>query len=301
MPPPPGSITTTSVSLAPTWRVSRTPGPALMPAWTLSRRTVLLGAAALPLAGCASTLAPEHPAVRVATFNIWHDAGNWPARLPLLLAALREADADVIALQEVLEDERKGLPNQAATLARLLGGYTVHFTAAEPPGAPKRYGNAILARLPVIAEAATRLEPLNDYRTALRVRVSVGDRPVDVVVTHLAWQADAGAVRARQVADLMAWLPQDGVPLVVMGDFNAPLSDPGLAALTSPRFVSALPPGAAPSTLNPAKGHAERVIDHIFAEARWFTPLEAGRIGDQPGDGEYPSDHFGVAATLRFS
>ncbi|RHW18380.1 endonuclease/exonuclease/phosphatase family protein [Sphingomonas gilva] len=267
----------------------------------LDRRTLLLAAAALPLSACATGAASKRPAIRVATFNIWHNAGNWEARLPLLLQALREADADVIALQEVLEDAGKGLPNQADTIARALGGYSVHFFATEPPGSPKRYGNAILTRLPVIAEASRKLEPLNDYRTALRVRVSADGRPVDIVVTHLAWQPEAGAVRARQVADLMSWLPRDGVPLVVMGDFNAPLSDSGLAALTSPRFESALPPGATDTTLNPAKGHKPRVIDHIFAERRWFGASHARRIGDRPVAGEYPSDHFGVAATLQFN
>ena len=38
--------------------------------------------------------------------------------------------------------------------------------------------------------------------------------------THLAWQEDAAAVRALQISDLMAWLPQDGTPLIVTGDFN---------------------------------------------------------------------------------
>lgn len=266
-----------------------------------ARRGFLLAAGALPLASCASVAATRGRTVRIATFNIWHDAGNWQARLPLLVQSLRETDADVIALQEVLEDAGKGLANQAATIANLLGGYSVHFTAADPPGAPKRFGNAILTRLPVMAEASKRLEPMNDYRTALRVRVSLPGGPADMVVTHLAYQVDAGAVRAQQVADLMAWLPQDGVPLVVMGDFNAPLSDPGLALLTSPRFESALPHGATTSTLNPAKGHAERVIDHIFAERRWFTPVAAERIGDRPEGGEYPSDHFGVTATLRLN
>lgn len=265
----------------------------------LNRRKLLLGAAALPLAGCAIVAAPRSRTVRVATFNIWHDAENWPERLPLLVRSLHAADADVIALQEVLEDTRKGLPNQAETIARLLGGYSVHFHAAEPPGSPKRYGNAVLTRLPVIGKASKQLDPLSDYRTALRVRVSDEGHPVDMVVTHLAWQLDADTVRARQVADLMSWLPRDGVPLVVMGDFNAPLSDKGLVALTSHRFVSALPAGATSTTLNPAKGHAERVIDHIFVERRRFNVIEARRIGDQPEDGEFPSDHFGVVATLR--
>ena len=263
------------------------------------RRGVLASATALALSAWAGGRTATRPVLRVASFNIWHDAGDWPARLPLLVEALRATDADVIALQEVLEDAGKGLPNQAETLARALGGYSAHFFSTDPPGARRRYGNAILTRLPVLAEASKKLEPLNDYRTALRVRVSAQGRPVDFVVTHLAWQPDAGAVRAQQVADLMAWLPADDTPLVVLGDFNAPLSDPGLAALTSPRFVSALPPGATTTTLNPAKGHAERVIDHIFVERDRFTVIDARRFGDRPVGEVHASDHFGVAATLR--
>lgn len=240
----------------------------------------MLGTAGLSVAGCTTLRPAAHRTLRVATFNIWHDAQNWAARLPLLVQALREADAEVIALQEVLEDAAKGLPNQAGTIADLLGGYAVRFSSTAPPGEPRRYGNAILSRLPVLADASKHLEPLNDHRTALRVRVALDARPIDVVCTHLAWQADAGAVRAQQVAAHMAWLPQDGVPLIVMGDFNAPLPDPGLIALTSPRFVSALPPGATSSTHNPAKEHTERVIDQIFAERRWFAPIAARRVGD---------------------
>lgn len=261
----------------------------------LGRRTLLAAMAALPLAACAHRLpAGAKGGIGVATFNIWHDAGgHWPARRALLAAALREADADVIALQEVLEDSKKGLSNQADTLARDLGYPEVHFVAPEPEGSPKRYGNAILTRLPIIEVARRKLAPLSDYRTAIRVRVQTASGPVDVVATHLAWQPEAAAVRAEQLADLLSWLPRDGVPLVVMGDFNAPQGDPGLAAMGSPRFVSALPQGAAETTLNPARGHAPRVIDHIFADAAAFAVSGARVIGDTPVDGEYPSDHSG--------
>ena len=129
--------------------------------------------------------------------------------------------------------------------------------------------------------------------------MSVGGRVVDVVNTHLAWQPEAAPVRARQIADLMDWLPKDGTPLIVMGDFNAVQEDAGLNVLTDPRFFSALPRGAAETTLNPAKGHAPRVIDHVFVEAAYFEPGGASVIGAAPTDGEYPSDHFGVAATPR--
>lgn len=275
----------------------------------ISRRVLLAAAAAAPLAACASdgglggrSSAPEPTAsLTLATFNIWHDMGNWPARRPLLIAALRAQNADVIALQEVLEDADKGLENQAETLARELGGYQVAFVSTDPEGARRRYGSALLTRLPVLARDSVRLEPLDDYRTALRLRLSVGGRPVDVVVTHLAWQQDAGAVRARQIGHLLSWLPQDGTPLIVMGDFNAAQDDSGLAALTGPRFISALPAGAAETTLNPAKGHPNRVIDHIFVERTFFTPAAAHLFGVQPTGGEYPSDHFGVAATVAFN
>jgi len=269
----------------------------------IDRRKVLAGLAAIPassaIAGCASLATHHDKTLKLVSFNIWHNQGDWAARQPLLIETIRAESPDVVALQEVLEDAAVGLPNQARTLADALGGYEMHFVSTDPEGAPRRYGNAILSRLPVLDHDAKKLEPLEDYRTAVRARVSVGGRAVDVVNTHLAWQADQAATRARQIADLMAWIPADGTPLIVTGDFNAVQEDAGLSALTGPRFFSALPRGAATTTLNPAKGHQPRVIDHIFAEAAHFAPAGASVIGAMAVGDEYPSDHFGVAATLR--
>lgn len=268
----------------------------------IDRRGLLTGLAATPLAAAASACAtlpsPRVRELKLVCFNIWHNQGDWDARRPLLIEAIRAENPHVVGLQEVLEDAAVGLPNQARTIADALGGYEMHFVSTDPEGAPRRYGNAILSRLPVLAHDSKKLEPLDDYRTAIRARVSLGGRAVDVVNTHLAWQADQAPVRARQIADLMAWLPGDGTPLIVMGDFNAVQEDAGLNALTGSRFFSALPRGAAATTLNPAKGHQPRVIDHIFAEAAHFEPRGAAIIGETPVDGEHPSDHFGVAARL---
>lgn len=269
----------------------------------IDRRILLAGLAAAPTAGClGNSMFPGSRAtwgdLKLVTFNIWHNQGDWAARLPLLVAAIRAEDPDVIGLQEVLEDAAAGLPNQAQTLADALGGYAVQFVSTDPEGAPRRYGNAILSRLPVTEVDSRKLQPLDDYRTALRVRVSVVRQAVDIVNTHLAWQEDAAPVRARQIADLVSMLPQDGTPLIVMGDFNAVQEDAGLAALTGRRFFSALPRGTEPTTLNPAKGHPPRVIDHIFAETQGFAPISSAVIGSTAVNGEYPSDHFGVAATV---
>ena len=264
----------------------------------IARRTLLSGLGAASLTACATTPTGGGRRLRLASFNIWHNQGDWPARLILLTEALRATNPDVIALQEVLEDANVGLPNQARTIAEALGGYQVYFSSVDAEGGPRRYGNAILSRLPVLTHDWKKLEPLDDYRTAIRARVDLGGQAIDIVNTHLAYQADAQAVRARQIADLMGWLPTDGAPLIVMGDFNAVQEDAGLNALTGPRFFSALPRNSVDTTLNPAKGHQPRVIDHIFAETARFAPVEAHRIGDQPVNGEYPSDHFGVAATV---
>lgn len=67
---------------------------------------------------------------------------------------------------------------------------------------------------------------------------------------------------------------------------------------TGNALLSSLPPGGAETTLNPAMGHQRRVIDHIFVETARFTPIRAAVIGSTPVDGEYPSDHFGVATTV---
>ena len=264
----------------------------------ITRRGFMGAAAILPLSACLGPASRRDGAqLRVVTFNIWHDR-EWAARQPLLVEALRETNADVIALQEVLQDSSKGLPNQAETLAEALGGYSVHFTSTTPEGEPRRYGNAILTRLPVVEVASKKLEPLSDYRTALRVRVQVEGGPVDVVVTHLAWKPEEAPLRAQQIADLMAWLPRERVPLVLLGDFNAELADPGLASLTSGRFHIARLPTSVTSTLNPAEGHAPRIIDHIFADSSLPGVSDARLIGHEPIGDVYPSDHFGVAATI---
>lgn len=264
-----------------------------------TRRTLLTALAAVPLSACLS-LPGSGRALRLATFNIWHDREDWPSRLPLIVETLRAADADVIGLQEVLEDAATGLPNQADTIAAALGGYAVRFTSTDAEGSPRRYGNAILSRLPILRTDTKTLEPLDDWRTAVRVVVDFGGRPIDVVNTHFHHTAEGASIRARQATDLLAWIGDGPTPAVVMGDFNAALDDPGLAGLAaSPRFVSALPVGAAQTTLNTNEGHTARVIDHVFVERDAFGVLSSRVTGTQDVDGVWPSDHYAVEAVVR--
>ena len=97
------------------------------------------------------------------TLNIWHDQQDWPRRLNVIVDTLAALRPDVVCLQEVLQDE--GLPNQAETLAERLG-YTSYFSSVDGEDRAKRYGNAILTPLPLVATGWRWLDPRDDYRTA---------------------------------------------------------------------------------------------------------------------------------------
>ena len=239
-----------------------------------------------------------------ATLNIWHDQGDWPARRAVILDTLRVLSPDVLFLQEVLEKE--GLPNQAQQLADSLGWGFV-FASVDPPGAAKRYGNAILTRHRIVATHEIMLPPLDDYRVAAHARLEAGGRTVDAYVTHLHHTAEGAHIRAEQVRGLLAFVDStrgEG-ELVIGGDFNAGADKAELAPLLA-RFIdcyAALHPEAEDgtvTTLNPGMGHAPSRIDHLFVEPGGPRPVAARIFLAAPSpSGVWASDHFGVWARLR--
>ena len=267
-----------------------------------NRRRLLGLAAAVALTACATTTARQAPTeLTVVTFNIWHDMGDWPARRPLVIEALRATDADVIALQEVLQDD--GLPNQAEDIARALGGYSVHFVSVDPPEQARRYGNAVLTRLPVLETGELRLRPLEDSRTLATVRVSVAGRPVQIAATHLHHTPEGGAMRASQISDALGVVDTGtDAPVILLGDFNASASAPEFSPVRE-TFIDALgaanPTAAARSTLVTDHGHRSERIDHIFVETGRFDVVSAGLAADRAVSGTWPSDHVAVVARLR--
>jgi endonuclease/exonuclease/phosphatase family metal-dependent hydrolase len=240
-----------------------------------------------------------------ATLNIWHDQENWRARLGLMRDSLEALEPDVIFLQEVIQ--RDTVPNQATMLAESLG-CRAFFASVDPPGAPKRYGNAILTRHAIVATHEVKLEPLDDYRVAAHARLDVAGRTVDVYVTHLHHTPEGSAIRAQQVRHLLAFIDEtcSKGAIVLGGDFNAAPDAPELRPIRD-RLTDAYaavhlePVGVPVTTLNPAKGHAPRRIDYIFAAAGPLRPVDAAVFLDRPtAAGIWASDHFGVWVRLRW-
>lgn len=237
----------------------------------------------------------------VITLNIFHDAAEWPERLEVIVAGLRELAPDAVFLQEVLETAE--LPNQARTIVDRLG-YRCWFASADPAGAAKRFGNAILTRDPMLRRSQRLLEPRDAHRVAAHARVSSGGLPVDLYCTHLHHGAER-EIRARQVRDLLAYVAatRGKGPALLGGDFNAPPDAPELEPLRerwSDAFAALHPEGGAgESTYNPQLGDDPAArIDYVWCRggsAAVAVAMDARIVFRAPdARGVWASDHFGV-------
>jgi endonuclease/exonuclease/phosphatase family metal-dependent hydrolase len=244
--------------------------------------------------------------VAVLTLNLWHDKGDWPKRRAMIVDEIRRLNPNLIALQEVLQ--RPGLRNQAEDLAQATG-YKVRFVSVDADDAERRYGNAILYKIPGSAQDMRKLEPLNDYRTAAHAQATFDamHNGVDFYATHLHNEREGGTIRRRQIASLLDFIDdsQRTGNVIVAGDFNSDADSPELRALASryrDAYAQAHPDSAADparsTTLNPAYLPAQR-IDHVFYDPKRFELIEARIVLNQPRDGVWASDHFGLFVRLR--
>lgn len=168
--------------------------------------------------------------MRILTWNI-HDFTNrhWEPAFPALLDALKQIDADVVGLNEVVHPQTvpgATLP-PLEELAAQLGMHYVFGPCkrwdAHLPMPNESYGNALLSKWPLIASAAHHLTPVDgkEQRGLLEGRMLLDDgRPFTVYVTHLDHTSEPA--RATQFRAARTWLVRDrNRPHVLMGDLNA--------------------------------------------------------------------------------
>ncbi|THA73785.1 endonuclease/exonuclease/phosphatase [Streptomyces sp. A0642] len=253
----------------------------------------------------ARTPGPSGP-LTVLTWNtLWDrydsDRIDTARRRPLLLDALRAADADVIALQEA----------EPVLLDLLLGcdwlraGYVL---AAGPAGRDVADNGLLLfSRLPV-SEAG--LHALGPHKAVAAAVVETAEGPVTVAVTHLSsdHSPDGAARRDHELADLATGLAAIQGELLLVGDFNDGGDRPQTrltmtdawseahgAADHTPTFDPSVNPLAAVSSLS---GRASR-LDRVLLRTERLRTRSAALTGEVPGpEGLYVSDHYGVRAEL---
>jgi endonuclease/exonuclease/phosphatase family metal-dependent hydrolase len=261
------------------------------------------------------------PSVRVLTLNLWGMRGDWEARRRVLQRGLAELDPDLVAFVESIET------TEIDQLGELLaGGYhLVHQAAREDDG----QGASIASRWPILAcdEIAQDVSPRVEGGAAGTLIVTIDAPPPFgrvVFANHVpSWQTDferereLQAVRCAQAIE--RW--RDGSDHVILaGDLTA---DPDCASVrylcgrqslegTSVNYRDAWAsshPGESGETSTPDNplvfdwDWPYRRLDYVLVRCgvHGGPTLEIAaceRFFDQPVDGVWASDHFGVFADL---
>jgi endonuclease/exonuclease/phosphatase family metal-dependent hydrolase len=290
----------------------------------------------IPFAPAAEPVRP----LRVLTYNVLHggpasgfmlDDTHLESRLDMAMREIEALQPDIIALQEVSKSRQYG--DVAQKIASRLGLHMVSGFATERltkvwpldsliVGALGfNEGSAILSRFPILASERVdlpRCQSFLDPRILLRAEVSTPWGPLQVYSVHASREGCQAAHVAKVVQE-----HQSGRPALVMGDFNATESSPGIVTLTEQSgFVDlfrtvnpSLPGFTVWQRITEERPTVFRRVDYIFfvegsdVTAPAAIPTSAAPrplsrlVLDHPGrlaDGTtlWPSDHYGVFAEV---
>lgn len=247
--------------------------------------------------------AGEHR-LTVATYNVWFDAFHKRDRHEAIMRMLEQRRPDVIALQEVTPD----------TLALVLAQPWIRaeYQPSDLDGRTlDRYGVLLLSRSP--ARGMTLLPlPSRMGRKLLVFELELAGRPVSVATVHLESlkESETRGAQLRLIFDHLAAAEH----AVLMGDFNFCAAWPDENARLPADYVDAWPavhpelPGYSEDpTVNvmrrERKNPTKRVrFDRILVKSPSLRPVGIELLGTEPISpdlpGVYPSDHFGLFATL---
>src|SRR3989344_4505878 len=148
--------------------------------------------------------------IKVLSWNIWLDGD-----LDTVIDFVRESDADIIGMQEVIPERQ---PNVLESLAA-LGYKNVFSSVMKSRRRGLQIGNAILSKYP-IQKSVEHVLSETERRTALQADIIIENTTLYVFNTHLLHthqkQSDT---QDLQVANLLKLLSREKT--IVMGDFNA--------------------------------------------------------------------------------
>jgi endonuclease/exonuclease/phosphatase family metal-dependent hydrolase len=271
---------------------------------------------------------PMADRLRVLTFNVLtlqSAAGH--RRTEVTRSHLAAADADIVALQEVT---RRPDLDQAR---HLLGP---DYTIVDLPGSKAEYGGECLAsRWPVEAVFVLDRAVADDMgegarAAAVAIEVSAPSPFGRLLAMHHkgTYELQFEQVREQQALATARFVEEivgdrSDLPVVLMGDFNAGPDAASLRFLTGHQSLDGLSvryedaweavhpgePGHTFSPSNPLVRAGEmplergRRIDYVMIRSGAHGPLldvaDCRLMFDEPVDGIWASDHFGVLAELR--
>ncbi len=248
---------------------------------------------------------PPGQNLRIGTLNVRNTADRWRERRELLVAQLAELRPDVIGLQELRRwpSQIRWMTRRLNQSLRLDSPYRYHSTGKAGLWGLWE-GVAVLTRLPLVERGSLDLE--GEHRVANWVRVRLpGGAVLEVYNAHLSSRGEEMRdQQARLIVDHLATRAQ--IPTLLVGDLNAGPASSTLRLLGERlRSAYAVFHGEEPGKTWPTALRAGvangRVIDYVLVDDH-LEVVDAWLTFDRPASTDptlFPSDHFGIAATIR--
>jgi endonuclease/exonuclease/phosphatase family metal-dependent hydrolase len=175
----------------------------------------------------------------VASYNIRRSKGEDNERdISRAAGVLRDADADIVGLNELSGTLFYGLADQAEQIGGILQAGWLFAPAYELFYQP-HFGNGLVSRFLV---SSWQIHPLfaeedSSFRNMIIATIPIADTTLTTLTTHL----DRSAVRDRQLGQVLARFASLPSPAVLMGDLNTRVDDPRLSAfLENPAYTDAI-------------------------------------------------------------
>jgi endonuclease/exonuclease/phosphatase family metal-dependent hydrolase len=271
--------------------------------------------------------------LRIVTLNVWNTEGG-AGRLRAINRELQRLKPDLIAFQEVVQNQKVNSLDILLDGMQLQRTHQADLQSFEPPFADRYGGSAVATRWPhrAVDVLDLRLPDAADVPWAtLAVVVQVpGEGELLFIGATAAWRFGAEAARERQavaVTDLDA-RHRCPLPTIIAGDFNANPDSASIRYLTGRQSlagqsvcyhdawsVAGEGPGHTWTVDNPnAKRGADEIVrqpgyrgrfDYVLVgswdahpKAR-ATVTSAKLAFDQPIDGIWASDHYGLVVDIE--
>lgn len=246
--------------------------------------------------------------MKILTLNTWQERGPWRLRWDLIFQWIEENQPELICFQEVFNADW-------AQEVKAKTGYPYLVFH------PEHSGLMILSQRDINSSACYTMKtksPTEDYqRYVLFAEIKMGKQRLGLFNTHLSWKLDEGAVREKQVGELISFVGKksEGAEVFICGDFNAPPSALEIQKMSAKgNFIDAYGityPGAEGFTWNNENPYVrncthpmpDRRIDYIFYQSKGAAVgalKEVKIVMNKPAyTGIWPSDHFGLSASFE--
>jgi endonuclease/exonuclease/phosphatase family metal-dependent hydrolase len=290
--------------------------------------TLIVAAAALQAqpapAGRPATTAAPALELSLMSFNIRYDTtrdgeNRWEKRRELLVETIRQEDPDVVGLQEALKHQleavKAALPvYESVGVGRDDGKEAGEYSAIlyrRDRLTPLESGTFWLSDTPAAPGSKSWGNNVVRVCTWARLKCAQSGREVWVYNTHLDHESQPSREKGLALVAERIAARAPGAPVVLMGDFNAGEENPALLHIKGKgentarapmvdTFRAVHPEEVEVGTFHGFKGKptSPAKIDYIMVEPS--AKVVSASINRHAAAGRYPSDHFPVAAKVRW-